>query len=827
VPRYVCPLLVGRIAERAELGSAVAAQRPVLVVGPAGVGKSALVRDVLAERRSVAGRATPSSTLRPFRPILDAVLRARRRGRDRLPAALAQLTEPSPNEIDPLQLADALVEWVGNDVLVLEDLHWADSGTLDVVEQLADAGGLAVVGTAREELPAVRGVDLVQLGPLPDVVVHEIASRCLGGALTARLATAIARGADGLPFLVEELLAALSTRLQETPDGWDVIGDDPVIPRSIADTVEPRLARLDEHDRRVLAAAAVIGRRFDWEVAAAAAGAQPSAALAALRRAAELQLLDADPDRSTALRFRHALTRDAVDALTFPPDRAQLASHALDAMLARDGEPTGDDLLIAAELARTAGRGETAAPLLITAATEAFNRHALDAAEQLLADAAALSSPGDAVHLKALHERLRVISGMGRVQDVEELGRRLLVVLPADDPAMLIEVRLRLARAAHERRDPVAALDHLAVARTLLDVPGSRQQCHPARIDLEVALAHITAGHLDDAVAAAQRSIAQTFPDDPHRSQDDFADVESFALLAWARAVRRSDPAQAKSLLDRAARVMDGLPQALMVARIDVERAALDLDAGNADPPDLDPAERAARLAGGRGLVARIEILRGTAALLRLDDDAVARHANAAEQLAVRHALPVIAREATLLRNCAAALRGISGPEVEALAEIARGGVVVVQDLHDSDVLAPFGALSDGRVTAAPWIRHQRARLSSDDRSALTAAAAWFEEQGLHASAEATRDRLRDQGIPFPRRRSALTDVTPELRARGVTTRELEVLNLVAQGLSNREVADKLVLSVRTVDKHVEHLLAKTGCANRTALVQFAVPAST
>jgi DNA-binding CsgD family transcriptional regulator len=392
---------------------------------------------------------------------------------------------------------------------------------------------------------------------------------------------------------------------------------------------------------------------------------------------------------------------------------------------------------------------------------------------------------------------------------------------------MLIEVRLRLARAAQERLEPDTALAHLAVARTLLDPPNV-SPCHPARVDLEEALAQVTAGRLDDAVAAAQRSIAQTFPDDPHRSQDDFADVEAFALLAWARAIRRRDPAEARRLLDRAARVMDGLPQALMLARIDVERAALDLDAGDADPPDLDAAERAARLAGGRGLVARIEILRGIAALLRLDDAAVARHADAAEQLALRHALPVVAREAGLLRASVAALRGVSSlPEVEHLAEIGRGGGAVVPDLAYGDVLAPFSALADGRATAAPWIRHHRARLTSDDRAELTDAAAWFEEQGLAGAAEATRDRLREQGIPFPRRRSALADVPAQLQARGVTSRELEVLNLVAQGLSNREVAHTLVLSVRTVDKHVEHLLAKTGCTNRTALAQFAVPAST
>jgi DNA-binding CsgD family transcriptional regulator/tetratricopeptide (TPR) repeat protein len=813
---------VGRAAELAEITAAVAARRPVLVRGPAGVGKTALVRDAVADRTAVTGRATPSSTLRPYRPVVDAVLRGRRTGRDSLPSALLQLTDPSPNEIDPLHLADALAEWVGNDVLVLEDLHWADSRTLEVVEQLADAGGLAVIATARDELPAVRGADVVQLSPLSDIAVHEVASRCLGGALTPRLATMIERSADGIPFLVEELLAALSTRLQETADGWDVLGDDPVVPRSITDTVEPRLARLDDHDRRVLAAAAVIGRRFDWEVAAAAAGVDSPAALAALRRAADLQLLDSDPDRANALRFRHALTRDAVDALTFPPDRSELASRAYDAMLSRDDELAGDDLLTAAELARAAGRGETAAPLLVRAASEAFNRHALDAAEQLLAEAAALSSPDDAVHLQALHERLRVLSGMGRLQDVEELGQRLLQALPSDSPAMLIEVRLRLARAAQERREPDRALQHLSVARELL-AGGVVQPCHPARIDLEEALAHITAGRLDDAISAAQRSIAQTFPDDPHRSQDDFADVESFALLAWARAVRRSDPDEARRLLDHAERVMDGLPQALMVARINVERAALDLDAGNADVPDLDRAERAARLAGGRGLVARIEILRGIAAMLQLDDAAVALHADAAEQLALRHALPLVAHEAVLLRACSAALRGVSSlPDVEHLAEIARGGSSVVPDLLYGDVLAPFGALADDRATAAPWIRHQRARLTSDDRAALTEAAAWFEEQALDGAAEATRNRLRDQGIPFPRRRSALADVPANLQARGVTTRELEVLNLVAQGLSNREVADTLVLSVRTVDKHVEHLLAKTGCANRTALAQYA-----
>ena len=55
-----------------------------------------------------------------------------------------------------------------------------------------------------------------------------------------------------------------------------------------------------------------------------------------------------------------------------------------------------------------------------------------------------------------------------------------------------------------------------------------------------------------------------------------------------------------------------------------------------------------------------------------------------------------------------------------------------------------------------------------------------------------------------------------------MTEREAEVLALVADGLSNREVAERLVLSVRTVEKHVERLLAKTQSANRAHLAAFA-----
>jgi DNA-binding CsgD family transcriptional regulator len=81
---------------------------------------------------------------------------------------------------------------------------------------------------------------------------------------------------------------------------------------------------------------------------------------------------------------------------------------------------------------------------------------------------------------------------------------------------------------------------------------------------------------------------------------------------------------------------------------------------------------------------------------------------------------------------------------------------------------------------------------------------------------------LRRGGALLPRRDHGHRSVPPDLAALGVTDREADVLALVAAGLTSREVAARLFISVRTVDKHVERLLAKTGLARRTELRRFA-----
>ena len=80
--------------------------------------------------------------------------------------------------------------------------------------------------------------------------------------------------------------------------------------------------------------------------------------------------------------------------------------------------------------------------------------------------------------------------------------------------------------------------------------------------------------------------------------------------------------------------------------------------------------------------------------------------------------------------------------------------------------------------------------------------------------AEAVEGVLGAAGHRVPRRREG-----PE----GLTARELEVLRLVARGLSNREIGERLVISPKTVGNHVEHIYAKIGASTRAAASLFAV----
>nr|CEL18500.1 transcriptional regulator, SARP family [Kibdelosporangium sp. MJ126-NF4]CTQ97984.1 transcriptional regulator, SARP family [Kibdelosporangium sp. MJ126-NF4] len=105
----------------------------------------------------------------------------------------------------------------------------------------------------------------------------------------------------------------------------------------------------------------------------------------------------------------------------------------------------------------------------------------------------------------------------------------------------------------------------------------------------------------------------------------------------------------------------------------------------------------------------------------------------------------------------------------------------------------------------------------------LRTAEEYFHKMGMSAVAGACRALLRRTGHRVSQRRTGIEGVPQRLRSAGVTVREYEVLRLLAERLGNREIADRLHLSLRTVEKHVSSLIFKTGMPNRIALSKFAV----
>jgi len=117
--------------------------------------------------------------------------------------------------------------------------------------------------------------------------------------------------------------------------------------------------------------------------------------------------------------------------------------------------------------------------------------------------------------------------------------------------------------------------------------------------------------------------------------------------------------------------------------------------------------------------------------------------------------------------------------------------------------LAAEAALVDGWGEPVPW---------------LNEAATFFEGTGHDRLVASCRSLLRKAGVTTPRRGRGESVVPPALRKLTVTSREMDVLVLVAERLSNKEIGERLYLSTRTVEKHVQQLLSKTNTHNRSEL---------
>lgn len=381
----LCPVMLGRERElRALQASWESPGHMVVVLGTAGIGKSRLVREFAAWAReaggtALVGRCSPTAAEVPLRPLREALLTAARNGlrpsaelAPFLPtvgalvpdwAATAGPGGGTGGDIGTIVLAEGLLrlmtEWSTPGcpaLLVLEDVHWSDPETLKVLEYLADhldGQPVLVVATARGDqggagvdmidmLAARRVATAIDVEALDPSQSEAVLRECLGvEALPAGLAEAVVARSDGIPFFIEELLASALAN----PTGR-------VVPSSIGAALGARLGSLPEPAAELLRYAAVLGRQFDWHVAAAALRCPPDDAIVRLRLASGAQLIEGD---NGGFRFRHALTVDAVQALLLPEEHQAICASLSETLENLHPDLEGEICQLAANLAEGAG----------------------------------------------------------------------------------------------------------------------------------------------------------------------------------------------------------------------------------------------------------------------------------------------------------------------------------------------------------------------------------------------------------------------------------------------------------------------------------------
>jgi DNA-binding CsgD family transcriptional regulator len=964
-----CRTLVGRESELGILSAALdrLADRSggmVFLVGEPGVGKSRLAREAAKVAASrglpiLSGRAVRASSPVPLRPIVEALMGIART--TEIPDA-PELAEYRPAlasivpewiqagereaEISPLILGEAvlrLLTLLGADgvLLVLEDLHWADPETLAIVEYLADnleARRVLCVATLRDSEPSAalevvrtvharRAADVVNVPRLTGCEVERMTAGCLEqetapDAVVQRLLA----DCDGLPFAVEEILAAAvsSGALIPRQAGWQVNQNVTTgVPGSIAGSVRRRLAGLGPQASDVIVSAAVLGRQFDWTLLPSVAQMSEREVLDALQRACDVQLIEPHGASQAAFRFRHSLTRDAILSDLLPPHLASRSARAAAAIeAARPGLP-GGWCELAAELHEAAGEPVQAATVLLEAGRRDLRSGALTSAAAALRKAkcvlARAPSTQPLLHVDIDDSLANVLMLAGDCDQLIPVIERLLSELDAigAPPDRKACVRLRAARSLSEGDRVAAATRQIATARALAD--SSDSPAMSGWTDAVEARCAIDAGDADRALDLARRSLASAEALGLTGSAPEAA-CEALEVIGRRERVRDTNAARAAfergleiaashDLPVRRIRALhelgtidmleaSGSSRLAEAKRLAVESGAistatvLDLQLANAWSlgADTERAMAAARqcqqaaghlamrrvqamaigtqacLFGVRGDRHRAELLAEQAELITPGDPEIltttwgeARvtasifvddlpRALVASTTAIRYARkdPLTAPSLAwgywglLQAICSDAGRDAVARARSAGAEVAhwnRGCLAYAEAvILGGDGFADRAAelVEEGSAqfsACAPWWNHVLRRLVApaafengwgEPAAWLRAAIGDFEASGHDRLASSCRAILRRAGERVPRTGRGQADVPPELRSLGVTSREMDVFLLVAQGHSNSQIGARLFISPKTVETHVANLIAKTNRTNRCELVALA-----
>jgi DNA-binding CsgD family transcriptional regulator/tetratricopeptide (TPR) repeat protein len=816
------------------------------VAGEAGVGKTALIEQFCLGRphsvRILAGTCDPLFTPRPLGPLLDVS--------EVVGGELERVTTEGGK---PYEVAAALIRELrtnGPTIFIVEDIHWADEATLDV---------LRIVGRRIESVPALliasyRNDELDRAQPLRLFLGDLSAAGRLSLAALSPTAVAVLaelheidseelfRVTAGNPFFVTEVLAA------ETLE----------IPETVRDAVLARATRLSDPARALLETVAVVPPQAEQWLLEALAGDN----LAYLDECLASGMLGSERH---AVAFRHELARLAVEeslpsglrkglhdralaALEDPPDGAvdlaRLAHHAdaagnAGAVLryapaaAERAASLGAHREAAAQYERALAFGDTLslerqAELLERLSFECYltdqSASAIDALERahecyrqlgdIRREGAALCSLSRRVWCGGVTEEAERLAGESVVL-LEQLppGRELAMSYSTvasdfmngeDAPATFDWSRraLELAEVVADAETRIHSLNNVGTMEALLgNVEGiqklesSLRLAEEGRFEEHVGRAFI---HIAWVAARTRRhDLLDRIDEGIEYCSEHGLDLWWLYLLAY-RARIDVDRGRWTEAADAAAFVLGNMRSAALLKIL--ASSVLGLVRARRGDSDyrrlLDEALELARSSGDLQHLAPIVCARAETAWLEGDRDTVERETASALELALRREASWVVGELAYWRQQA----GIREPVAGVAAEPYR-----------------LQLSGDWRAARDRWLEigcpYEAALAAADgDDGSARGALEDLQQMGARSAAGIVARRLRERGVRGLRRGPRST--TKESPS-GLTAREVEVLALVADGLRNSDIAERLFLSEKTVGHHVSAILRKLDVGTR------------
>ena len=820
----------------------------VLVRGEAGVGKSALVRAIAARHaqrcRVLTGWCDDLTTPEPLGPFWDV-------------AQESAPIEESLSSGDRQRLWHDTMRLLSDParptILVIEDTHWADEATLDTIKYLgrriARTNALLVLTYRDGEVDADHPLRRV-IGELPSEHLARIQLDCLAPDDVASLLTGthlalteVLELTGGNPLFVTELVAAEGS----------------AVPTSIQDAVLARVAKLSPTARQVLHLTSVIPGMASRGLIDTIAGPSHDAVAECVRQG----LLRTD---AGTVMFHHELTRRAVEASLADGERVTLNRRVLEALAGQDcwaqlvhhAVQACDDAAIAA-LAPRAARSA----LAIASHREAVahfrtlepHLDAVPASERADVVEDWARSEAAVVSHRAAEVTRRAIDLRRTVGDDFALARVLTFAVRAyqtagqpDEAEAAVTEAIRLL----ESRERSAELGAALLARAWLHIGrGDNDPLAVRLLDRTIELA----GEFEDEATLINALILKgaVGVDADGRLQTELAaealaraqaaglhDEEAYALTVLSAAAaderdieraadlarRASDTAVRHELPYRELRALAQHSEILLwrgqwAAAEDLAVEALGLQ------PEWSLAVR---------VLATIQMRRGRddapALLERAWFSAVAtdelHHVDPAAAAIAEHLwLSGASDTAAVARIHDAFERGVRSdspwPSAALVFWMWKLGVGEATPVGRPEFYSPImeGAWEKAaefwRIRSSPYDR--ALALMHGDATAQLEALDIFEALGADATADRLRRELKDAGLRVPRGRARAT----RQNEAGLTARQSEVLTLLAEGFSNAEIADRLFISLRTVENHVSAVLMKLGAPTRSAAVKEAL----